>query len=218
MKHYLLLIIALLLLVLPSCDKKQKGTFTIKGQLLQDCGGNPVVGRRISVRERIQLGHGTVEIGSATTDDNGYFELVAGYYGSEPKEVQGLPGEYETPRMPKSGQTIDLGTIYAYFLNSVIIKLKVSIGAVSSNDTLFFQDISGRGRETIFPIPLGENYYTFSFNYDNSSGELMNAGNNINYIFYNVGTDPLNQLKVVNEGFHVNFCGQSKDTVTITLP
>ena len=165
----------------------------------------------------MKFGYGADEIGSATTDDNGNFELVAGYYGSEPKEVQGLPGEYETPRMPKSGQTIDLGITYFDFTATIMIKINVLSNSYV-NDTLFIKDGYGNNKtDTIFPVILGVLFHSYSYFHDNSYGGTRRIKNSLSSINYSIGVSGLNEYKE-NAAYHINYCGQSKDTVKITLP
>ncbi|MFT4061360.1 MAG: hypothetical protein QM642_03275 [Edaphocola sp.] len=212
MKYCIFLWMALLALGLAACDKKQKGTFTVKGRLIKDCD-TPLMGRRIYALEQIQFGHGKDEIGSVTTDADGYFELVCGYYSRIPKEVKGLPGEYETPNNMTTGTIIELGTIYQRFSASVCLRINVLSNAYA-NDTLFVKDpFFSNALDAIHPLSQGESFHIFSFDEDvDWGGDIRNEENNASYINYSIDT--------VNGSseYHINYCGLSKDTVTITLP
>ena len=70
------------------------------------------------------------------------------------------------------------------------------------------------------PLSLGVNYHSYSYSFDEGTdvgGKLRNRENNDSKLNYSVGIADINKSKE-NTEYHINYCGQSKDTVTITLP
>ncbi|MFT4061361.1 MAG: hypothetical protein QM642_03280 [Edaphocola sp.] len=148
MKQYIVAIIALMLTI-SSCDKKQKGTFTVKGRLLQDCSGQGISGRVISAWDFTKFGHGAQEIGTTSTDSNGYFELVCGYYGGHSIEIKGLPGcsPYDIYSVP--GKMCNNGQFFKFkSTNAIPASTQHTLPCLPpiSIPNLLVDKVGGRGR------------------------------------------------------------------------
>lgn len=145
-------------LLLTSCNKKPKGSFTLKGRLMDSCGGKPIIGRDIIVDLRGGAAFGTQKgrdsIGVGKTDAQGNFEIVCQYWRNGLIQVYTPNGfatsffidDYEVKDM--EGQTIDFGNIYAFaeFYGCANITVK---GSLRAADTLY---IAGR---PYYPISVG---------------------------------------------------------------
>ena len=207
----------MVVLLLASCDKKAKGTFTIKGTLLKDCTGEPIAGRYIYATDFVKFGHGAQKIGETSTDINGNFELVCDYYdGEDPKQVKGLLGEYSTPRGMKSGTVIDLGRVYRRFETSVVVQLDVANNAVDVlNDTLLL--IGSSLYQKVYPIPLGKTNILYSYEYDNSHGGLTYEESRTKSISYKLSSSHDSIARKYTDSYNIAICGLAQDTVVVTI-
>jgi hypothetical protein len=177
-------------MLLGSCRKNSDNPYHFKGRLVKDCSGTPLAGYKLRLHQKGDLfNSGGGEKGTATTDAQGYFDLVCGdlsglgtylrYGQDKPFDVNVFD---DLTGLKATDRTFELGTIYerATFTTSLDIQTGSSHPV---SDTLFI----GRHRsnyDTIHPMNAGTIRKTFTAERLAITGRLDSS---VTSIFWGIG-------------------------------
>ena len=168
-------IITVLLAVsfLAACKKSKEGpvpiNFTLKGRLLKDCSGIPVANERLNILSRqfavISNGYGRKEIGSGSTDIEGYFSIICarfergGIIYLKQSWADSNTGGIDVEA--RAGDVIDIGDVYEHYTAASVLQFNF---AQSHTDTLFVANWDATDTFFVYPA-AGTQYVRLSRSY-----------------------------------------------------
>lgn len=208
-----------------SCKKKAKGSFTVKGRLMDSCEGKPYANLSLVVSHRITevypKTHDSVGIGK--TDANGNFEIVCQNWGDGTLTVYAPYGFYGNEYIKDynidndEGKVYDFGNIYEWQKFFSIINITKS-GSFLPSDTLYF------GNKVIYPVVAGNSKEIFNYTVLGSGHSAADLSSktyefDLYWAFGKAAYDNAIQTKLASNRVKAKyvFCGQPDEVTNITV-
>jgi hypothetical protein len=151
------LLCATALILIPSCKKKGKDVFYIKGQLIDSCGGNPVSGEKLTISffnkgDWYAASKFNDSAGGGITDINGNFYIECNNEGDGKYSICDTKNKCVGIDLSKGkDQIVYMGSVYQRY--KVVVSIKFNfVSATKPSDTLYY-GYSSTPKQYFFPIP-----------------------------------------------------------------
>lgn len=208
-----------------SCKKKSKGTYTVKGKLMDSCDGSPYA--NISIIVRYSGGpsfnmESRDSVGVGTTDGSGNFEIVCQNFGRgsftiyTPANFSGFTFVENYFIENDARKLYDFGNVYKWNKFYSIVNITKS-GTFLLSDTLYFGD------KIIHPVTSGTSKEIFTYSYLGTRSNFdISSHSEIRDLYCAFGKTAYDN--VVNNKVATNrisakylYCGQPDQLINVTV-
>jgi hypothetical protein len=226
MKTINIFLLIILILSTTSCRKHPPKTYTIKGKLLKDCGGEVMANTDMSVttRQSLPMKQNLLYM-KFTSDNDGNFSVS---YQQAAGEKIGLwvNGNKILTEIPKF-EDIDLGVVYYHPTCNFVFKLVVD-SAYTATDTLLITDynftIPSNYGMMVIPGPFKDTILSPVYNFSPLETRYYDT-DSMNYlkvkVMYSVWNGPRNTAdnRVILEQFEARLlqCNHGMDTIIVRV-
>jgi hypothetical protein len=224
MKTINIFILIISVLVVTSCREHPPKTYTIKGKLLKDCGGEVMANTDVKLGNLSQvITHGFTAY--SKTDKEGNFSIS--YKGNGGTKILFSANGNSMVNYIPNNEDIDLGVVYYHPTCNFVFKIVVD-SAYTATDTLLITDynftIPSNYGMMVIPGPFKDTILSPVYNFSPLETRYYDT-DSMNYlkvkVMYSVWNGPRNTAdnRVILEQFEARLlqCNQGMDTIIVRV-